>query len=87
MLAPYTARELSSARSSSFMGHKQLVSRAAQGAIRLEHKVLPGEAARFEGNGHRWFAIPTGVGLLCFDLGGSRSKLGGAYRVRLQLMP
>ena len=29
----------------------------------------------------------TGVGLLCFDLGGSRSKLGGAYRVRLQLMP
>src|SRR5258708_13021052 len=69
------------------MGHKRLVGRTTQGTIRLEHKILPGEATRFEGHGHRWFAIPAGVGLLCFNLGGSWSKLSGAYRIRLQLMP
>jgi hypothetical protein len=73
--------------SASFMGHQRLVGRTTQGAIRLEHKVLPGEAARFEGNSHRWLAIPTGIERLGFDLGGSWSKLSRAYRVRLQLMP
>ena len=69
-----------------FVNHKGLMGRTAQRAIGLEGEVLPREAARFPGCGNRGLAIARGGGLLLFGLGHSRSKLGGAYRIRMQQM-
>ncbi len=68
------------------MSNKLLVGRTTQGTIRLEREILPREATCLEGNGNQRFAIATGGGLLLVGLGQRRSKLGGAYGIRLQLM-
>ena len=70
-----------------FVCRKFLIGRTAQRAIVLEGEVLPRETANFEGGGNRGLAIATGVELLLFGLGQRRSKLGGAYRIRMQLVP
>ena len=60
---------------------KHLIGGAAQGPIRLEHKVLPREAAGFPGRGKSRRAIARGRGLLLFGLGSGGSKLGDTQRV------
>ncbi len=65
---------------------KRLIGGAAQGPIRLKHKVSPREAAGFPGRGDSRRAIARGRGLLLFGLGSGGSKLGGPHRGRLQLM-
>ena len=67
--------------------HKWLIGWTAQRPVRLEGKVLPREAASFPGCGNRGLAIARGGGLLLFGLEQSGSKLGGAYRIRMKLMP
>lgn len=62
---------------------EHLVGGAAQGPIRLKHKVLPRETAGFPGRGDRRRAIARGRGLLLFGLGDGGSKLGGTHRSRL----
>ncbi len=65
---------------------ERLIGGAAQGPVRLKHKVSPRETACFPGRGESRRAIARGRGLLLFGLGGG-SKLGGTHRRRLQLMP
>ena len=65
---------------------ERLIGRAAQGPVRLKHKVSPRETACFPGRGESRRAIARGRDLLLFGLGGG-SKLGGPHRSRLQLMP
>ncbi len=67
--------------------HKRLMSRTAQGPIRLEGEVLPGEAASFPGCSNCGLAIARGGRLLRLSLGHSSRKLGGAHLCRLKLMP
>ena len=68
-----------------FGGRERLIGGAAQGPVRLKHKVSPRETACFPGRGDRRRAIARGSGLLLFGLGGG-SKLGGTHRSRLQVM-
>src|SRR5258708_4735946 len=70
-----------------FGSRERLVGGTAQGAVRLKHKVSPREAASLPGRGNRWWTVAQGRDLLFFGLGGGGSKLGGAHRGRIQLMP
>src|SRR6266849_2507803 len=60
---------------------EHLLGGAAQGPVRLKHKVSPRETACFPGRGESRRAIARGRGLLLFGLGGG-SKLGGTKRRR-----
>jgi hypothetical protein len=73
--------------SASLMGGKRLVGGTAQRAIRLEREIRASETARFEGDGNRRLAIPTGGGLLLVGFGHRQSELGGTYWIRMKLMP
>ena len=64
-----------------FGGRECLLGGAAQGSIRLKHKVLPRETACFPGRGQSRRAIAQGRGLLLFGLGSGGSKLGDTQRV------
>ena len=70
-----------------FVRNQRLTSGTVHCSVRLEGKVLPREAASFEGCGNRRLAIAPGRGLLRFGLGHSSRKLGGAHLCRLKLMP
>ena len=73
--------------SASLMSSKRLVGQTAERAIRLEREILPRETAHFEGDSNYRLAIATGGRPLLFGFGHRRSKLGGAYWIRVQLMP
>ena len=71
------------------MRDERLAGRTAQRAIRLWDKVTTREAALFPGLACycRAIALPGGsVGGLFLPWGESGSKLGGPYRLRLELM-
>lgn len=70
-----------------FVDRKFLIGRTAQRAIGLEGEVLPREPTHLEGGSNCGLAIPMGVGVLLFNFGHHWSKLGGAYRIRMQLVP
>src|SRR5258708_2424002 len=75
--------------SAPLMRDKWLVGRTAQRAIGLESKVSPGEAALFPGKGY--FCWPVSLRgrrreRLFWRRQESRSKLGGAHRIRGKLM-
>src|SRR5206468_11815 len=75
--------------SAPLMNTKLLIRRAAQRAIRLEGKILPREAARFPGQSHSSRSVSLNRSLrggLLVRRRESRSKLGGAHRIRMQLM-
>ncbi len=70
-------------------GTKLLARRAAQRAIWLEGNILPREAARFPGESHDCPPVSLNRNLrvvLLVRQWESRSKLGGAHRIRMKLL-
>jgi hypothetical protein len=69
-----------------FGRRESLPSRAMQRPISLKDKVLPREAIAFEGQGHLGWRIARGGSRVLFRHWEGRSKLGGAQRLRRELM-
>jgi len=68
------------------MWGKCLVCRAPKRSIGLERKVLACEATGFPGRTHCWWGIASGRSGVWWSGWKSRSKLGRAHRLRLELM-
>jgi hypothetical protein len=76
--------------SASLMGHQRLASRTAERSVGLESKVLPREATCFPGLAYHCRSVPLNRRSLHRSFlesrRESRSKLGRAHRIRMELM-
>lgn len=65
---------------------KLLVGWTAQRPVGLEREIVAREATRFPCGPHLWRSIPGGWSRVWEGRGKSRSKLGDAYRIGMQVM-